>query len=88
MMLAHLLSSRPVHGRTAFVAVLVVLCFLLNLTPAVAAGTGEVSAGSGPAASVTLAFISDIMGSRTRMIQIACVVGAIGIFFLTRSLRN
>ena len=36
---------------------------------------------------VVVGFFDDLMGNRTRMIQVACIFGAIGIFILTRTYR-
>jgi hypothetical protein len=79
-MLAYLLPSRPSSGRAALVAALVVLCLVIGVAPVGAAEPGV-------AAAAPLAFLNDVIGNRARMIQIACVIGAIGIFWLTRAIK-
>jgi hypothetical protein len=83
MFLLQLSPSRFASSRAAFIAILVLLCLALSAAPVAAAGPGETAVS----AAAPVAFINDIVGNRTRMIQIACVIGAIGIFFLTRSYR-
>jgi hypothetical protein len=85
---AHIFSYRPPGGRATIVALLVMLCLFAPIGPAAAAANDGATVGTAPAGGLVLGFISDIMGNRARMIQIACVVGAIGIFFLTRSFRS
>ena len=81
-MLAQFGLSRLPSGRAAIVALLVMLCFVLGAAPLSAA-----EPAAGVAAPVPLAFLNDILGNRARMIQVACVIGAIGIFWLTRSIK-
>jgi hypothetical protein len=88
MTLAHLSPHRPPHGWSAFVTVLVLLCLVAQVTPVAAAGAGDSFLTSSPCCWGAPAFIGDILGNRTRMIQVACVIGAIGIVFLTRSMRQ
>jgi hypothetical protein len=79
-MFALLFPSRPLRGRAAIVAALVVLCCVICVAPVGAAEPGV-------AAAAPLAFLNDIISNRARMIQIACVIGAIGIFWLTRAIK-
>jgi hypothetical protein len=75
--------SRLTSGRAAVVALLVLLCLVLGAAPLSAA-----EPASGVAASLPLAFWNDILGNRARMIQVACVVGAIGIFWLSQAINK
>jgi hypothetical protein len=82
MLLLQFSPSRA-SRRVALVAILVVLCLSVLVAPAAAAGTSATAFAAAP----PVAWMDDILGNRARMIQIACVMGAIGIFFLTRSYR-
>lgn len=75
-------SSRTLR-RVALVLALA-LIFSLMVTPAADAA---VSCAVPVATPAPVGWVSEVMGNRTRMIQIGCVMGAIGIFFLTRNYR-
>ena len=74
-------------GRAILIALLVVLILAFSLTPAAAASVNETAAISAPANIVVADFLGETVGNRTRMIQLACILGAIGIFILTRTIR-
>jgi hypothetical protein len=80
MFAAPLSISRP----CAVVLILLVLCCLAAPPTADAAAQG---AGVMVASTTAVASIVDVMGNRTRMIQVTCVIVAIGVFVLTRSYR-
>jgi hypothetical protein len=86
-----MISSPWPLSRLCAVVLLLALCCLTAPPSAMAA---TVDSGAPTASAVVLAsvpvvgWVNEVMGNRTRMIQIACVVGVIGIFFLTRHYRN
>jgi hypothetical protein len=64
------------------------LCLTVAPTSAAAAPIQDAQiVSAAPAPGVVVGFFNDIIGNRTRMIQVACVIVAIGVFVLTRSYR-
>jgi hypothetical protein len=84
MFAGHFRSSGPAR-HAAVLLLLTLLCFGLAAAP-VSASTSDTPTLTAPAFASTV--FDDVFSNRTRMIQIACVVGAIGIFFLTMSYRS
>jgi hypothetical protein len=79
----------PVSRSCAVVLILLALCYVLTPPCAIAApGDGVAASTCAARAGPVVGSIYEVMGNRTRMIQVAAVLGAIGIFFLTRHYRN
>jgi hypothetical protein len=66
--------------------ILLALCCAAAPTAAEPPAPAELGATAG-APALVLANLTDVMGARARMIQVACVFVAVGIFLLTRSYR-
>jgi hypothetical protein len=78
----------PVSRSCAVVLILLALCYVLTPPCAVAAtGDGVATCTCAAGAAPVVGSISEFMGNRTHMIQVAAVLGAIGIFVLTRHYR-
>ncbi|HYV39743.1 MAG TPA: hypothetical protein VE988_28905 [Gemmataceae bacterium] len=76
------------RGHEALVALLVLLCLVCAQPSAFSASTNDSCvAGAAPTGVVLADFVGEVMGNRTRMIQIACILVAIGVFILTRSIK-
>ena len=86
-MFSSLLSVSPRPGkRAALAALLVILCFVLAV-PAVSAGEAtETAVGALAPVGIVVGFVNDVLGNRTRMIQVGLVFVAIGVFLLTRAI--
>jgi hypothetical protein len=63
------------------------LCCVAAPAAAEAATVDAAALGSGAAGPVVVGSFLDVMGDRTRMIQVTCVVVAVGVFLLSRSYR-
>jgi len=81
----HSVSSRP-GKRAALAALLVIVCFLLAAPPVPAAEANDTAIGAMAPLGMALGFVNDILGNRTRMIQVGLVFVAIGVFLLTRAI--
>jgi hypothetical protein len=87
MLTAHFHWSFANLGRVSIVLLLSAF-FLFGIAMPVAAApataAGDVAA---PGVLVWGSYFNEILGNRTRMIQVACVFVAIGVFVLTRSYK-
>jgi len=86
MCTSHLSVSLRPGTRAALVALLAILCFVLAATPVSAAETCETTVGAAAPATIVVGFVNDVLGNRTRMIQVGLVFVAIGVFLLTRAI--
>jgi len=77
-------APRSISCARAVVLILLVLC-CLAAPPTADAATSH--AGALVASTGAVASVGGVMGNRTRMIQVTCIIVAIGIFVLTRSIR-
>ena len=88
-MFSSLRSVSPRPGRrAALAALLVILCFLLAAPVLWAAEPTEAAVGAAPPLGMVVGFVNDILGNRTRMIQVGLVFVAIGVFLLTRAIPH
>jgi hypothetical protein len=78
-------------GHTAVLALLVVLALTCYPNPLIAAQADNAAVLASDASSSTLfaaGWVNDIMGNRTRMIQIACVFVVVGALLLRQKYRE
>jgi hypothetical protein len=74
-------------GRAALVVLLVLLCLAIPVTRATANADAESPVVHAPTGGVVLGFFDDVMGNRTRMIQVGAVFVVVGILLLRMSYR-
>jgi len=87
--MSSLLSVSPPPGRrVALATLLVVLCLLLCAPPVSAAEANETTVAAAPPVGMVVGFVNDVVGNRTRMIQVGLVFVAIGVFLLTRAIPH